>query len=93
MLALSSIFCDTFQTVDTVTIPTFARFVIMATKVCLSGRLEESKFTYHVAHKKSPEIVPSECSHVLLHLELWINFSFQLHTVVQVDIFSEEYGP
>lgn len=92
MLALSSIFCDSFQTVHTVTIPTFARFVIMATRVCLSGRPDESNFPCWVACEKFSEMVLSECFYVVLHLDLRINFSFQLHSVAEVNVFSEEYA-
>ena len=45
-----------------------------------------------VAHKFSRDC-GNECSHVLLHLELWIHFSFQLHTMAEFDTFSEEYAP
>lgn len=74
-------FCDSFQTVDTVTVPTFARLIIMATKVCLSGILEESSFPCQLVCKKCPEIVLEERSCVLLHLELWTDFSLQLHSI------------
>lgn len=93
MLALSSIFCDSFQTVHTVTIPTFARFVITATRVCLSGRSDESNFPCQVAHETFSEIVLSDCLYVVLHLELWINFLFQLRSIAKVNVFSEEYAP
>lgn len=52
VLALSAVFCDTLQTGDTVTIPTFARFFSMATKIGLSGSLEELIFPCQVARKK-----------------------------------------
>lgn len=77
VFTLSAVFCDAFQTGDTETIPTFARFLSVPTKVCLSGRLEELSFPCQPA-RKNAEIVLNECSCVLLHLELWIDFNYIL---------------
>lgn len=82
MLALSSTFYDIFQSVHTVAVPTFARFVIMATTVCLCGRQDDSNFLCWVTHEKF-----SDCAdrlHVLLPLELWSNFSFQLDNTLKL---------